>query len=253
MRPSISLIKFAIFTISIFHHYNSQSQTISGILGRANLIGYKSDILFQPISPIHNLYLEKMVSRRTNIGFSVSANKADFRLNSNSVYLETYKTITLRHQGKDRNVRDIDGILTQSKKGYEIYIKRFSKRNKMRNFGLFWSYKFGQIRSVNTLKTGSIVYVQDTLNTYENEKLKVTSPGRYIATNTYVGFELGRIIPFINERLLLSYSFTLNQFLDGLEYTQLNDTFSRLLEIESSNNIKATHIMTLNFGLSYAF
>lgn len=217
------------------------------------LIGYKSDFLFQPLSPIHNLHLEKMVSRRTNVGISVSANKVDFKLNSNSVFIESYKTVTLNHQGKERNVRDIDGILTQSKKGYEIYIKRFSKRNKMRNFELFWSYKFGQIRSVNTLKTGSIVFAQDTLNTYDYEKLKVTSPGRYLATNTYVGFELGRIVPFINDRLLLSYSFTLNQFLDGFENTMLKDSLSRLLEIESSNNIKNTHIMTLNFGLSYAF
>ena len=253
MKTYITIFKIAALSICIFLTSTVQAQKLSGIIGRDQLIGYKADFLFQPFSPIHNLYVEKMVARRTNIGLSLYANKTNFKLDNNSIYIESYKTVTLNYQGKDRIVRDMNGTMTQSKKGYEIYIKRFSKRNQMRNFGLFWSYKFGQIRSVNSLKVGSIVYVQDTLNIYENEKLKVTSPGRYVTTNTYVGFEIGRIVPFINERMLLSYSFTYNGFLNGIKFMDMNESYSKLLTDESSNNINNTHIMTLNFGLSYAF
>lgn len=224
MKPYISFIKIAALSICLFQTVKVQAQKLSGIIGRDHLIGYKADFLFQPLSPIHNLFIEKMVERRTNIGLSLFANTTNFKLDNNSIYIESYNNHRLSHQGKDRIVRDMDGTMTQSKKGFEIYIKRFSKRNKMRNFGLFWSYKFGKIRSVNTLKTGSLVYVEDTLNFSEKETLKVTSPGRYISTNNYVAFEIGRIVPFINDRMLLSYSFTYNGFYQGLKYTSMNET-----------------------------
>lgn len=253
MRATNPILKIAIVILSIITAGDLNAQTQSGIFGNKHLVGYKADFLLAPFSPVHNLYIEQMTGRRTNIGISVLGNKTNYSLDDKSTYISSYQEIILNHQGKDRIVRAFDATMEQKKSGFEIYIKRFSKRNQMRNYGLFWSYKFGQIRSVNTLKTGSIVYVQDTLNQYENEKLIVTNPGRNVTKSTYVAFEIGRIVPFYHDRLLLTYSLTLNGILTGLQEPRYRDDLDRYLQIEANNNINNTHIMTFNVGLSYAF
>lgn len=254
MKITISTLRLAIALLVCSSSYvGINAQTQSGIFGNKHLVGYKADFLLAPFSPVHNLYIEQMTGRRTNIGLSVFTNKTNYSLDDKSTYISSYQEIILNHQGKERIVRAFDATMEQKKSGFEIYIKRFSKRNQMRNYGLFWSYKFGQIRSVNTLKTGSIVYVQDTLNQYENEKLRVSDPGRNVTTSTYVAFELGRIVPFYHDRLLLTYSLTLNGILTGLQEPKYRDSLDRYLQIEANNNINNTHIMTFNVGLSYAF
>lgn len=253
MKAYFPLLKIAIVILGASIAANINAQTQSGIFGKKNLVGYKADFLLAPFKPIHTFSIERMSGRRTNFGIATFFNRTDLVLDDKSTYFSTYEDVILRHDGKDRQVRGMDAKMAQSKSGFEIYIKRFSKRNQMRNFGLFWSYKFGQIRSVNALKEGSIVYVQDTLNQYETEKLMVDNPGRNITKSTYVAFELGRLVPFYNDRLLLSYSFTLNGILTGLQDVSYSQTFNKYLEIEANNNINNTHIMTLNFGLSYAF
>jgi hypothetical protein len=254
VKITISTLRLAIALLlssSSFVGINAQTQ--SGIFGNKHLVGYKADFLLAPFSPVHHLYVEQMTGRRTNIGLSVFTNKTNYSLDDKSTYISSYQDIILKHQGKDRLVRAFDATMTQRKTGFEIYIKRFSKRNQMRNYGLFWSYKFGQIRSVNSLKTGSIVYVQDTLNQYENEKLRVSDPGRNVTTSTYVAFELGRTVPFYHDRMLLTYSATFNGFLTGLQEIGYRESFDSYLQIEANNNINNTHILTFNVGLSYAF
>ncbi len=254
MKLSISTLKLAIvLLLSNLSIVNLGAQTQSGIFGNKHLVGYKADFLLAPFSPIHNLYIEQMTGRRTNIGLSVFSNKTNYSLDDKSTYISTYQDIIVNYQGKDRSVRGFNATMEQKKKGFEIYVKRFSKRNQMRNYGLFWSYKFGQIRSVNTLKTGSIVYVEDTLNQYETEKLIVTNPGRNITKSTYVAFEIGRIVPFYHDRLLLTYSMTINGILTDLQTPGFKESLDTYLQMEANNNINNTHIFTFNCGLSYAF
>lgn len=253
MKANFPILKIAIVLLSVIGAGKLSAQTQAGIFGKKNLVGYKADFLLAPFKPVHTFSLERMSGRRTNFGVATFFNSTDLVLNDKSTYFSSYEDVIVKHDGKDRQVRGMDAKMTQRKSGFEVYIKRFSKRNQMRNFGLFWSYKFGQIRSVNALKEGSIVYVQDTLNQYETEKLMVDNPGRNITKSTYVAFELGRLVPFYNDRLLLSYSFTFNGFLTGLQEVSYSQTLSKFLQVEANNNINNTHIMTLNFGLSYAF
>ena len=254
MKISFSILKLAIVLICFgINVDNATAQTQSGIFGNKHLVGYKADFLLAPFSPVHTFSLEQLSGKRTNFGLSALFNSTDLVLNDKSTYISSYQEIIVKHQGKDRKVLAMDATLEQRKSGFEVYIKRFSKRNQMRNFGLFWSYKFGQIRSVNTLKAGSIVLVQDTMNQYEFEKLIVDNPGRNVTTSTYVAFELGKIVPFYHDRMLFSYSVTVNGFLTGLQEVGYRESFSKYLAIEANNNINNTHIMTLNLGLSYAF
>lgn len=253
MKANFPFLKTAILLLGTFTIACLSAQTQTGIFGKKNLVGYKADFLLVPFKPIHTFSYERMSGRRTNFGIATFFNNTNLVLNDKSTYFSSYQDVIVRHEGKDRMVRAMDATMTQRKSGFEVYIKRFSKRNQMRNFGLYWSYKFGQIRSVNALKEGSIVYVQDTLNQNETEKLMVDNPGRSVTKSTYVAFELGRLVPFYNDRLLLSYSFTLNGFLTGLQEASYSQTLSKYLQIEANNNINNTHIMTFNFGLSYAF
>lgn len=253
MKANFPFLKIAIVILGTFTIGQLSAQTQTGIFGKKNLVGYKADFLLEPFKPIHTFSYERMSGRRTNLGISTFFNSTGLALNDKSTYFSNYQNVIVRHEGQDRSVRGMDATLTQRKRGFEIYIKRFSKRNQMRNFGLFWSYKFGQIRSVNALKEGSIVYVQDTLNQYETEKLIVDNPGRNITKSTYVAFEIGRLVPFHHDRLLFSYSLTLNGFLTGLQEVYNSQTLNKYLEVEANNNINNTHIMTINFGLSYAF
>ena len=254
MKIPFPFLKLALVLICLSISASKVSaQTQSGIFGHKHLISYKADFLLAPFSPVHTFSLEKLTGKRTNIGVSALFNSTDLVLNDKSTYISSYQDINIQHQGKDRRVLAMDATLEQRKSGFEVYIKRFSKRNQMRNFGLFWSYKFGQIRSVNTLKAGSIVLVQDTLNQYEFEKLMVDNPGRNVTTSTYVAFEIGKIVPFYHDRMLFTYSVTVNGFLTGLQEVGYRESFSKYLAIEANNNINNTHIMTLNLGLSYAF
>lgn len=238
--------------LAIFSNISLNAQSFSGVFGKKNIAGFKFDLIFEPISLYKHVYYERMVGRRTNIGGSFHFGNATHSIDKYENYISPNYNITTKVSNVDRTVVDIEGDFLQKKSGFEVYIKRFSKRNPMRNYGLYWSYKFGLIRAVNIFKAGSDVEITDINNINNSETFKTQNDSRSVSKRSYVGFELGRSVPFFKDGLMLTYSVSVNGFIQ--RYDEIyNTSLGNYLKNYGDNYINNTHIMSLNVGWSYAF
>lgn len=241
-----------LLALAILSNLSLNAQTFSGVFGKKNIAGFKFDLIFEPISLYKHVYYERMIDRRRNLGISFHFGNATHSIDQYANYISPNYNITTSINNVDRTVVDIGGDFQQKKSGFEVYIKRFSKRNPMRNYGLYWSYKFGQIRAVNIFKEGSDVEITDPNNANYTEIFKTQNDSRSISKRSYVGFELGKSVPFFKDGLMLTYSVSVNGFLQPYDEIY-NTSLGNYLKNYGDNYINNTHIMSVNVGWSYAF
>lgn len=244
----ITFLTFSIFLSSILSNA-IYAQRMPGVIGNRNLIGYTSEFIFDPVGFNHKIFTERMFGRRTNLGASFNFGKGRFTLGEND-YISS-GSISTTIDGKSRDVRYVFGKFKQSKSGFEIYIKRFSKKNQMRNFGWNWSYKFGQIRLVTEMQDGTTIMVYDPANPNNLETFENINNSRHVQTESFVGFEFGKTYPFYHDRLQFTFSGTVRLFLRSSDY--YNIQLSQYIEEMSYDYLINAHVLNLNFSLAYAF
>ncbi len=242
----------AFLLLALINVLDSKAQSNPGVLGKKNIVGLKFDWIIKPISPYKHLYYERMLGKRINIGASFHFGKSLHHISREDIPLSQYGKITTSLNETTRYVYDLAGDLEQKKSGFEIYLKCFRKINPARNYGLYWAYKYGQIRAVSSLKTGAELDLNDPSGGSGSKTYKTVNDSRTVAYKSYLGFEIGNAFPFIVDGLMLNISFSLNAILQAKENLPYETSIAKYIEVYSKNYINLSHPISLNIGLNYA-
>ncbi len=249
------VILYTILAIFLIVVNNTKAQSSAGVLGRKNIAGLKFDLILKPISLYKHLYYERMFGNRINLGASFQFGNSihNFFVDEEENRLSSYSKITTTLNETTRYVYSLTGEIEQKKTGFEVYLKCFRKVNPGRNYGLYWSYKYGQIRAVNSLKAGSIIYLNNPSGGNSSIPYRAINESRNVIYKSYLGFELGNSFPLFKDGLMLNLSLSFNLMLQAKQSLPREGTLSQYLEVYNSNYINKSHPISLNFGINYAF
>lgn len=243
-----------ILCIAILFNSQLNAQTTAGIAGKKNLFGIQSN-LWVPGTPMIQMQYryERLYDYRTNFGFSFNSSryKRDI-LGYDNVYSADYAVYKLNDTLFDIYNEGIKGKYDTKINAFEFNIKRFRKKNIMRNYGIYYNYKIGLYRIKAKVSKGTkfdLSYNNNFLRTY------TSSEDQYIKFNQlYCGFDLGYSAPFIGTRILFNACASVNAgAVKRFDYDSYRHEFVEFAKEDLSWDIDFSQNVTINMGLSYAF
>lgn len=248
MKPK--QLSIAFFILIQFSNINAQNH--AGIIGKRNIIGYNGDIWTGPFGYMGKFSYERMIDYRTNVGIAYTRSSMSTPIDENTydyngrVYTEI--------DGKNRYIDEysgIDGNFNYRIRGFELYVKRFRKKNPMRNFGVFWTYRIGRHHIETTVPEGARFMIQDTMFESKFDPYYSTNDSKFNIRQMYAGFELGKIYPWFNGKILFSLSASIN--INFNRVPKENEiTFKEYSNGIAGSYIAGNQLFTLNFGFAYA-
>ncbi len=246
-------MKLKLLTIIILTTFNySRAQTSSGIIGKRHLIGFNANVWTggTPLLVASQLYVERLLDHRHNLGISFTSK------NSSRDLLDPYsslrKTVTINSEGQNYYIvgDGMRGTYDFNIQSYEFYIKRFKKNTQIRNFGPFYSFRFGINKVKTTVKTGAEFYVSKDQTT-QTKTIKVTDPIQDNYSTKYVGFELGRTTPFIGNRTILTFSASTLVNFYKVNYNDVI-SFEDYTKNEITDLYALSQLLSFNIGIAYS-
>lgn len=226
-------------------------QTSSGIIGRRHLIGYNANVWSggSPILVASQLYVERLLDQRHNIGLSFTSKNSSRDLIE--PYTSIHHTVTIDSEGQKYYIigDGMRGTYNFKIQSYEVYIKRFKKKTQIRNFGPFYSFRFGINKVKTSVNSGTEFYVSKDQTT-QTKIIKVTDPIENNFSTKYVGFELGRTTPFIGNRTILTFSISTLVNFYKVNYDDVI-SFEDYTKNEITDGYALSQLLSFNIGLAY--
>lgn len=239
---------------------NVSSQTHPGIKGHFWLAGYEANYKYaqgnsQSPSPLatrlqHKWYVERLVSPKTNVGIAFTHSVAQIEFEQFAYNYVLYsKDIEIFANNKLMYVDELNGINELKTKGYELFAKRYFNANALRNYGWYFTYKYGRLFLSDRILKGSSVMAHDQDKSYwESKWYAYNNDEVHRSKLSYIGVDLGRTYPFHHSKLLFSTSLSYNIFFNK---TKTDNSFDSHLNKIAGRHVARRHILLWNFGIAY--
>lgn len=236
------------------------AQKMSGLQGKYWLLGYESNYKYgqgnsQSTKPLatrlqHKFYVERLINQKWNLGFAITRSKATINFEQFAYnYILHFKDIEIDHNNTTMYLDDLQGMNQLTTLGYELSMKRYFNANVLRNYGWYFTYKYGRLNLQNQILPGAIIQAHKTTETYWDRQTYAYSNNKvYKSKVSYIGIDLGKTYPLHHSNLLFSASFSYNIFFNK---TKTDNSFESHINKIAGRHVARRHILMFNAGIAY--
>lgn len=240
--------------------HKGYSQTHSGLGGNYWLAGYEANYKYaqgnsQSPTPLatrlqHKWYLERLISPKTNVGIAFTHSVAQIEFEQFAYnYILYSKDIEIFANNKMMYVDEINGVNELKTIGYEFFAKRYFNANAIRNYGWYFTYKYGRMYLSDRILKGASVRAHDLDKSYwESDWYSYNDDEVHRSKLSYIGIDLGRTYPLHHSKLLFSASFSYNI---SFNKTKTDNGFDSHLNKIAGRHVARRQMLLFNAGISY--
>ena len=234
------------------------AQQFPGIKGKYWLLGYEANYKYgqgnsQSPKPLatrlqHKFYIERLIDQKWNIGLAMTRSKAtiDFEQFAYN-YVLNFKDIEIDVNNTTMYLDDMQGMNQLTTLGYELSMKRYFNANVLRNYGWYFTYKYGRLYLQDKILPGATIQAHKTNETYWDRRTYAYSDDKvYRSKLSYIGVDLGKTYPFHHSNIVFSTSFSYNIFFNK---TRTDNSFESHINKIAGRHVARRHILMFNAGL----